>query len=135
LIGTRTRAALAAANVRGVKLGNPGLENARERAIRQIRQAADARALEVIPLIQQIHHGPRRLLRLRFPSATGVGANAQNPAYKKDVDGTAGAKSMEVIQVIGHVLTDDREHGEAQYDLGLAYLNGDRKTSSRPISG
>jgi DNA invertase Pin-like site-specific DNA recombinase len=49
VIATRTRAALAAAKVRGVKLGNPGLEGARERAIRQIRQADDARAVEVIP--------------------------------------------------------------------------------------
>src|SRR6516164_5198218 len=46
LIGTRTRAALAAAKVRGVKLGNPDLQGARERAIQQIRQAADARAIE-----------------------------------------------------------------------------------------
>ena len=48
LIGTRTRAALAAAKVRGVRLGNPVLQDARERAILQIRQAADARAIEVI---------------------------------------------------------------------------------------
>jgi DNA invertase Pin-like site-specific DNA recombinase len=54
LIGTRSRAALAAAKVRGVKLGNPDLQNVRERAIQQIRQAADARAVELIPLIQQI---------------------------------------------------------------------------------
>ncbi len=54
LIGTRTRAALAAAKVRGVKLGNPDLQAARQRAIWQIRQAADARAIEVIPIIQQI---------------------------------------------------------------------------------
>lgn len=59
LIGTRTRAALAAAKVRGVRLGNPDLRDARERAIRQIRQAADTRAAEVIPLIGQIQrNGP-----------------------------------------------------------------------------
>ena len=54
LIGTRTRAALAAAKVRGVKLGNPDLQGARERAIQQIRQAADNHAAAVLPLIQQI---------------------------------------------------------------------------------
>ncbi|WP_084302653.1 recombinase family protein [Bradyrhizobium sp. WSM2254] len=54
LIGARTRAALAAAKVRGVKLGNPGLRDAREQAIRQIREAANARAVEVRPLIEQI---------------------------------------------------------------------------------
>jgi DNA invertase Pin-like site-specific DNA recombinase len=61
LIGTR--AALAAAKVRGVKLGNPGLEDARERAIRQIRQAADAHAVAVIPLIQQIQQTGATSLR------------------------------------------------------------------------
>jgi DNA invertase Pin-like site-specific DNA recombinase len=63
LIGTRTRAALAAAKVRGVRLGNPGLKDARERAIRQIRQAADDRAVEVIPLIQQIQRAGATSLR------------------------------------------------------------------------
>ena len=63
LIGTRTRAALAAAKVRGVKLGNPGLEDARARAICQIRQAADARAVEVIPLIEQIQRTGAKSLR------------------------------------------------------------------------
>ncbi|MET4150432.1 DNA invertase Pin-like site-specific DNA recombinase [Bradyrhizobium sp. RT9b] len=63
LIGTRTRAALAAAKVRGVRLGNPGLEDARQRAIRQIRQAADARAVEVMPLIQQIQQTGATSLR------------------------------------------------------------------------
>jgi DNA invertase Pin-like site-specific DNA recombinase len=63
LIGTRTKAALAAAKVRGIKLGSPDLQGARERAIQQIRQAADARAVEVIPLIQQIQRTGATSLR------------------------------------------------------------------------
>ena len=63
LIGTRTRAALAAAKVRGVKLGNPDLQGARERAIQQIRQAADNHAAAVLPLIQQIQQNGANSLR------------------------------------------------------------------------
>jgi DNA invertase Pin-like site-specific DNA recombinase len=63
LIGTRTRAALAAAKLRGIRLGNPSLQDARERAIHQIRQTADARAVEVIPLIQQIQRTGATSLR------------------------------------------------------------------------
>ena len=63
LIGTRTRAALAAAKVRGVKLGIPDLQGARERAIQQIRQAADNHAAAVLPLIQQIQQNGANSLR------------------------------------------------------------------------
>ena len=63
LIATRTRAALAAAKVRGVKLGNPVLQEARQRAILQVRQAADARAIKVTPLIQQIQRNGSTSLR------------------------------------------------------------------------
>jgi DNA invertase Pin-like site-specific DNA recombinase len=63
LIGTRTRAALAAAKARGMKLGNPRLQAARAQAIQQTRDAADARASEVIPLIQQIQQTGAKSLR------------------------------------------------------------------------
>ena len=63
LIGTRTRAALAAAKVRGVRLGNPDLQIAREQATLRIRQAADARAIEVTPLIQQMQRNGSISLR------------------------------------------------------------------------
>ncbi|MGY8663141.1 recombinase family protein [Bradyrhizobium sp. UFLA05-109] len=63
LIGTRTRAALAAAKVRGVKLGNPDLQGARERAIQQIRQAADNHAVAVFPLIRQMQQTGASSLR------------------------------------------------------------------------
>jgi hypothetical protein len=49
--------------MRGVGLGNPSLEDARERAIQQIRQAADDSAIEVIPLIQQIPQSGAKSLR------------------------------------------------------------------------
>jgi DNA invertase Pin-like site-specific DNA recombinase len=63
LIGTRTRAALAAAKARGVKLGNPQLREARAQAIQQTRDAANARASEVIPLIQKIQQTGAKSLR------------------------------------------------------------------------
>ncbi|WP_246230497.1 recombinase family protein [Bradyrhizobium cytisi] len=62
-IATRTRDALAAAKVRGVKLGNPALKDARELAIQQNRQAANARALQVLPLIKKIQATGAKSLR------------------------------------------------------------------------
>jgi DNA invertase Pin-like site-specific DNA recombinase len=96
LIGTRTRAALVAAKVRGVKLGNPGLRfrrqplaptgatltgsrDARERAIQQIRQAADARAVAVLPLIQQIQQSGANSLRQIAERLNAQGILARTP--------------------------------------------------------
>jgi DNA invertase Pin-like site-specific DNA recombinase len=53
-ISERTRAALAAAKARGVKLGNPRLAEAREGVIAARIEAADAFAANVRPIIREI---------------------------------------------------------------------------------
>ena len=65
LIGTRT---LAAAKVRGAKLENPDLQDARGRAIRQIWQAADARAP---PMRRGQERKPRQSQRSSGPRQPG----------------------------------------------------------------
>jgi DNA invertase Pin-like site-specific DNA recombinase len=63
LIATRTKAALAAAKARGVKLGGPNLAVAREHAVEAIKTAADRHAANVLPVIQEVRKAGARTLR------------------------------------------------------------------------
>lgn len=63
MISARTRAALAAAKRRGVKLGNPKLKQARRAAIAEIKERADQRAANVLPIIRQVRKAGVRTLR------------------------------------------------------------------------
>jgi len=63
LIASRTAAALAAAKVRGVVLGNPKLDQARTSAVLATRKGADRHAAEVLPIIEQIKGAGARTLR------------------------------------------------------------------------
>ena len=63
LIAGRTRAALAAAKARGVKLGNLNIEHARERAIAVIKGEAERAAGNVLPIINEIHRAGATSLR------------------------------------------------------------------------
>jgi DNA invertase Pin-like site-specific DNA recombinase len=54
LISTRTSAALQAAKMRGKRLGNPKLEEARRHAARAKKEKADRYSANIIPLIREI---------------------------------------------------------------------------------
>jgi DNA invertase Pin-like site-specific DNA recombinase len=54
LIATRTKAALAAAKARGVKLGGPKLTEARKAAVERNMANADQRSANVLPIIREI---------------------------------------------------------------------------------
>jgi DNA invertase Pin-like site-specific DNA recombinase len=54
MIATRSKAALAAAKARGVKLGGPKLAEAREAAAASIKALADRHAANVLPVIREI---------------------------------------------------------------------------------
>jgi DNA invertase Pin-like site-specific DNA recombinase len=54
MISVRTKAALAAAKARGVKLGGPKLAKARKVALEAIGAAADNHAANVLPIIREI---------------------------------------------------------------------------------
>ena len=63
LIATRTKAALAAAKARGVKLGGPKLASARKQAVRALKLAADRHAANVLPVIQEVRRAGATTLR------------------------------------------------------------------------
>jgi DNA invertase Pin-like site-specific DNA recombinase len=63
LIAGRTKAALAAAKARGVKLGNPNIEHARKRAIAVIKGEAERAAGNVLPIINEVRRAGATSLR------------------------------------------------------------------------
>src|SRR5690349_16479852 len=63
LIATRTKAALAAAKARGVKLGGPKLATARKHAVQALKTAADRHAANVIPVINEVRRAGAQSLR------------------------------------------------------------------------
>jgi DNA invertase Pin-like site-specific DNA recombinase len=63
LIAARTMSALAAAKAKGVKLGNPHLDEARREGIAAIRAEADRAASNVLPIIAEIRKSGAATLR------------------------------------------------------------------------
>jgi DNA invertase Pin-like site-specific DNA recombinase len=63
LIAGRTKLALAAAKAKGVKLGNPKIEAAREHAVVAIKAEADRAASNVLPIIAEIRRSGATTLR------------------------------------------------------------------------
>jgi DNA invertase Pin-like site-specific DNA recombinase len=63
MIATRTKAALAAAKARGVKLGGPKLPQARKKAVASIKATADQQAGNVLPIIREIQRSGMKSLR------------------------------------------------------------------------
>jgi DNA invertase Pin-like site-specific DNA recombinase len=79
LVSERTKAALAAAKRKGIKLGNPKLAEASAVAVASIRRNAEAFAKQVLPVVRDIQEGGARSLRAiaqalearRVPTARG----------------------------------------------------------------
>ena len=63
MISARTKAALAAAKARGVKLGGPKLKVARKNALATIKANADRHAANVLPVIHEIQKSGASTLR------------------------------------------------------------------------
>jgi DNA invertase Pin-like site-specific DNA recombinase len=63
LIAGRTKAALAAAKAKGVKLGNPHIEAARGGAVAAIKAEADRAAGNILPIIAEIRKSGATTLR------------------------------------------------------------------------
>jgi DNA invertase Pin-like site-specific DNA recombinase len=76
LISKRTTEALAAAKARGVTLGNPKIDEAREKALAEIVDRADQRAANVIPIMRQIQRSGATSLRQIAETLNARGINA-----------------------------------------------------------
>jgi DNA invertase Pin-like site-specific DNA recombinase len=76
LISKRTTEALAAAKAKGVVLGNPQIERAREKAVAKITDRADQRAANVIPIMRQIQRSGATSLRQIAEALNARGINA-----------------------------------------------------------
>ena len=63
LIAGRTKSALAAAKAKGVKLGNPNIEEAQEAAVAAVKAEADRAAGNVLPIIAEIRKSGATTLR------------------------------------------------------------------------
>jgi len=63
MISTRTKAALAAAKARGVRLGGPKLAKARKSAVASIKALADQHAANVLPVVREIRRAGATSLR------------------------------------------------------------------------
>jgi DNA invertase Pin-like site-specific DNA recombinase len=63
LIAGRTKSALAAAKAKGVRLGNPNIDAARDQAVAAIKTEADRAAGNVLPIIAEIRKSGATTLR------------------------------------------------------------------------
>jgi DNA invertase Pin-like site-specific DNA recombinase len=74
LISARTREALKAAKARGVVLGNPNLDDVRDRAVASVKAEADRFAKNVAPVIRDIRKSGATSLRAiaRALNARGI---------------------------------------------------------------
>jgi DNA invertase Pin-like site-specific DNA recombinase len=76
MIATRTKAALAAAKARGVKLGGPKLAEARKAAVECNVANADYHAANVLPVIREIQRSGASLHEIADDqNARGIGTS------------------------------------------------------------
>jgi DNA invertase Pin-like site-specific DNA recombinase len=87
MIATRTKAALAAAKARGIKLGGPKLAEARKAAASSIKALAERHAANVLPIIREIQRaGGKSLHQIADAlNARGISTPRGGQWYAKSV--------------------------------------------------
>ena len=105
LVSERTKAALAAAQRKGTKLGNPNLAKASASGVASIRRNADAFAKQVLPVIREVQQGGARSLRAiaQALKARLLPRNSAKPLDRSGVFGCEAARksAKKADQTIG----------------------------------
>jgi DNA invertase Pin-like site-specific DNA recombinase len=114
LIATRTKAALAAAKARGVKLGGPKLAEARKAAVERNMANADQRAANVLPIIREIQRSGASLHQIADAlNARGISTPRGGRWYAKSVSNVLARRTTGLTRQTVYRDKDDPTAAEA----------------------
>jgi DNA invertase Pin-like site-specific DNA recombinase len=100
IISSRTKAALAAAKARGVKLGGPKLKQAQWRGVASNKANADRFAANVLPIIQQIKASGATSLRAIAKALNARGIATARGGVWTPVQVTAVQRRAETLRLL-----------------------------------
>ncbi len=131
LISGRTKAALAAAKAKGVKVGNPNIDDAQEAVVEAVKVEADRAAANVLPIIAEIRRSGATTLRAIAEALNARGVSTprggrwhamsvryvltRSPTHKAEPYPDGG--EFDEGEVVGVVFFIARRHGSEMFEF------------------